>query len=1343
MTSHRLNRLTLATPVPVAGPSTSIDQTSSNGGTIEDGAGTDKAELYDSIKSSRTVEDFTRFVSELRLNRQASRSTLPGSTQPPVTAAAGSGDDSASSIGDHDHLHPHSSSLSESASTSSLNHHDDQTHRQLYSSLDDEPQSRQRPSRCTCCCNKTDCERAIRAMSEWAALEEDLRLAAEIGQSLLHKHDAAVAALSKTQEEHVTQRDSLMSRLTQSIRESSNLQRQLAQSTLNLEAADASTRALLAELDQARSSTQALKRAQSKLHALEKHAEALTREAQDAKAEAAHERKKAETAEARVKKLVEKASALEDQLDFARREADLMAEKAASPQLGEDAIREARERLQLSLQAVSSTSWNNAQGATDGDGSQTLRDDADPTESGLELERLRAENEQLKEENQHLSNSLEAAREELAQARDGLVSSTSAAAAALPTQQTRRKLLSPDQPPSQGRKASGASTSTAFSDTYSFPPSTSRAAGGEADEDGGQEAYRGYVDDEEDEEEERRFTALSNELVTHADLAVPAATSASSTSVSRPIGTSNHMTMSPTMTSTSSISGSSLATPAITEDNSSATTVITTGGAVTNRPASIRSQSSSSKGGVGGSRHPALTHQRSGSVASSSLSRGAAGANGTTPSENATPGASSLSPNPTTSSGAGPAPSSSRDTRTAQLANLLEFVSRLYNRLVSVDIDSLHRRLQRQHLAGGDVGHLARTTVNSIIRDVEGLRNHFRKLTEAEQRAALKEGTLIGSGSGAAESLVSRREFFALLKMFQNLFAECARLRACVNEIHLAPNSATKILQEHLGLAPLPSTAADGGGLGVGALVAGGGGWLARMFTGPTSGSSGGGAMPPPPTTPGAFGVNAGPQLGTSSTGAPSPVTPTPGQHARNISTSVATPIMGGAAVLSPEDGGSNVDSPSAMSRPTVQPNESTRSQSTSGVPTRGTLSRSQSRNLSGLFAGAMPAPATGAGPMPITSSSTPGGAGVEPVINTGVSDPILSSSVTARDPSTLTPAQQRHSMFFRSGLASTTGSGPGGALGSRRPLSRIVDDDEISIHQGRRGYGGGAGTGGPSSRQPAMGNDDDGDDFQRFTKAAAAAAAAEQGEGPNASGVAAGGKTLRRRGLSDSSMHSTFLDQAAGAASAGGAPGGRQGAARTGGRGESAAGLLALSNANTNMRNSPMSRIITPATLSLKLSSNASGKTSAQFARKPVIATATATTPAVAIASITSSSSNWSSGSAGSGAGVGGGPSSPSISEDSGSFSTGGTNSTTTAAGSRDRRAAAAAAANSAGPRGLMPSLRSAPSAVALLFPGSATKSRTASETSTTGLSASNADASGFGVAGTSPGRAGSTSSK
>ncbi len=142
-----------------------------------------------------------------------------------------------------------------------------------------------------------------------------------------------------------------------------------------------------------------------------------------------------------------------------------------------------------------------------------------------------------------------------------------------------------------------------------------------------------------------------------------------------------------------------------------------------------------------------------------------------------------------------------RDTRTTQLSNLLDSVQRLFARLESADIDTLGRRLQRQHLTG-DVGHLARTTVNAILRDVDGLRDSFRRLLDQEARNASRDEASSTSSKPdqAAESLLSRRDFFALIKAFKDLFVELGKLRTCINEIHLQPNHASKLLAEHLGL---------------------------------------------------------------------------------------------------------------------------------------------------------------------------------------------------------------------------------------------------------------------------------------------------------------------------------------------------------------------------------------------------------------------------------------------------------------------------------------------------------------------------------------------------------------
>ena len=84
-------------------------------------------------------------------------------------------------------------------------------------------------------------------------------LPSEIGQALLRRNDAFTAEASAKEAQHASQRDSLMKRLTNSIKESSALEKELAQCGLNLEAADSSNRALLAELDTARRDLQKLR----------------------------------------------------------------------------------------------------------------------------------------------------------------------------------------------------------------------------------------------------------------------------------------------------------------------------------------------------------------------------------------------------------------------------------------------------------------------------------------------------------------------------------------------------------------------------------------------------------------------------------------------------------------------------------------------------------------------------------------------------------------------------------------------------------------------------------------------------------------------------------------------------------------------------------------------------------------------------------------------------------------------------------------------------------------------------------------------------------------------------
>lgn len=132
---------------------------------------------------------------------------------------------------------------------------------------------------------------------------------------------------------------------------------------------------------------------------------------------------------------------------------------------------------------------------------------------------------------------------------------------------------------------------------------------------------------------------------------------------------------------------------------------------------------------------------------------------------------------------------------------LLEKINALLARITQADVRTLTNRLKRQHLIGADVGHLSRSTISGILNEVSGLRSLFRGALEDER-------ILI---------LVSRKEFRALLKVFNELFQELGGLRASVNEVILNPAVATKLREEALSEEP-KSTAK--GGLG---------GWIAPL----------------------------------------------------------------------------------------------------------------------------------------------------------------------------------------------------------------------------------------------------------------------------------------------------------------------------------------------------------------------------------------------------------------------------------------------------------------------------------------------------------------------------------
>ena len=159
------------------------------------------------------------------------------------------------------------------------------------------------------------------------------------------------------------------------------------------------------------------------------------------------------------------------------------------------------------------------------------------------------------------------------------------------------------------------------------------------------------------------------------------------------------------------------------------------------------------------------------------------------------------------------------DPRTIALTSLIDHMARLLTRLSQADVQTLTKRLKRQHLPG-DVGHLSKSTLCSIMSEIDDLRNHFRGILEAERKQDW--GALHSAADKEKlDSLVTRKvnsfpahsrshfpladgtppstqDFLALVKLFKDVFTELSTLRLTVNEIVLDPASAARLRERVL-----------------------------------------------------------------------------------------------------------------------------------------------------------------------------------------------------------------------------------------------------------------------------------------------------------------------------------------------------------------------------------------------------------------------------------------------------------------------------------------------------------------------------------------------------------------
>lgn len=507
-----------------------------------------------------------------------------------------------------------------------------------------------------CCCGQPECETGRRVALQLRDMESDLQLSAEIGQALLQRQDAIVHRSQQEAEEHALQRDQLLARLSQSIRENQALERKVAQLTFNLEAADQSHHALLAELESVRHQLKKAKMQRTKSAGLDAKLLRATNELEDARAELAAERRRYSASEARAKQLL------------ARQCSELRAR-----------VNEERERVSEERERADAERARSDKAATAWDAVQALiasdRASEDERVSQETLRVLSGEHEALRSENEQLRALFDAANDEISELRE------LAECVPVPRQESLAADLGDVLVPGTPH------------------PDSPYACVGAVPEDG-LDSSRSDVPPRSDETHETR-TAI-------------------------------------TTPSTSS--------RAFFDDAASWDT-------------------NSLRGTMG-------------SEADGSF-----------------------------------------ETRTAMLSSLVDYASRTLAKLSAADIDTLTGRLQRQKLAG-DVAHLSRTTVQASVRDVEGLREHFRRVLDREAR----QGTAPADGS-----LVTRRDFFAVLKLMREALLEIARLRRCINEVHLSPNQAARLLHEHLGANTAKAS------------------WFTRMFTGVLGDGASSSAVPTVP----------------------------------------------------------------------------------------------------------------------------------------------------------------------------------------------------------------------------------------------------------------------------------------------------------------------------------------------------------------------------------------------------------------------------------------------------------------------------------------------------------------
>ncbi|KZV86382.1 hypothetical protein EXIGLDRAFT_724824 [Exidia glandulosa HHB12029] len=674
------------------------------------------------------------------------------------------------------------------------------------------------PAPLACCCGRGDDCDATRSWNRVRAkLERGLTLSAEVGQALLQRHEAYVRKYNALDEQandssrmliEARERagalqqtnDGLVKRLDDLLKEYNEAEKRLGQALMSHEVSDSSNKALLQELDTARSVIDRLSAQNARSAGWDLKLGAAAQEIEDLKQELDAERHRNKVAESKAAAVHQRYAKLEADLHWARGELEHM--RATRSEFSQDILNEARTRLRAMQQSPAD---------------EPVKPQEEVTQI---LESLVADNELLKKDTAELQNLLAEAREDSRAMRDELEEAKAANGTAVhtPTSSTWYHPSSGRITPSfrshrhtesvasarSGAKSPGINPrGFRFGSPHMKPgtldtedllvPSSPRISSSSGPDDASDASKNVTV--EMDANAAAHGGSVDERPRSHRPLML----------LTRSRGVQTDVPLQPITVTlpTPPVLGTS-PRPSVRSDKK--TTAAST-------PIDTHSETSSILDSNGSSHH-----RPAGSL-------GSAGASGT-------------------------------------IAALVTQASALLQRLREADVPTLSARLKRQQLlAGGGAEHGAAGALAGIAagfglgggnadRDRQA-RDVLGHLSRTTVERVIREAGRLDAGTGVVNEDVtaSRREMRALLTLLKETFGEMGKMRADVNEIVLNPGGASKFAEDVMNANTAESNPApsDSGPMRKPkpSAPSAGGGWIApisKLFGGGGGGSSSGGS---------------------------------------------------------------------------------------------------------------------------------------------------------------------------------------------------------------------------------------------------------------------------------------------------------------------------------------------------------------------------------------------------------------------------------------------------------------------------------------------------------------------